>query len=252
MVRHPRHRAGRLHPLPLVGLLAVGLLSLGLTTTAADPDPTLPANLTPAAKNALLDAKYIGVKKCKNCHKADAMGNQFGKWESSKHAGAFRALAGADAKKAGAEKDIEDPQKADECLKCHVTAFGVSEDLLDRGFKAEDGVQCEACHGPGENHMKARMKAVMEAAGGDPAPVTEGEIIAKPGMDSCLQCHNEKSPSFKPFCFKARNAEILHLIPGKHTEAEVKAMTDGCPCGDDCKCVHGADDPRCSGTAAGG
>jgi hypothetical protein len=35
--------------------------------------------------------------------------------------------------------------------------FGEPEDNLAKGFKAEMGVQCESCHGPGETHMNVAM-----------------------------------------------------------------------------------------------
>ena len=241
MVRHPRRREGRPHPLLSLGLLAVALVSLGLTTATPDPDPTLPSELTAAATAALDGNKFIGAKKCKNCHKSEAVGNQFAKWESGRHSNAYRTLATGEAKKIAAEKGIDDPQKAAECLQCHVTGHGAEEDMFDRSFKEDMGVQCESCHGPGQVHMKARMKAVMAAGDGDPAPVEAGEIIAMPKLDTCLQCHNEKSPTFKPFCFKERSAKIRHLNPGKErTEEELEALTNPHECTEDeCKCSGG-------------
>lgn len=44
-------------------------------------------------------------------------------------------------------------------------------------------------------------------------------------MRTCLTCHNEESPNFKPFCFKERFGRIVHLDPRKtRTEGELKAM----------------------------
>ena len=40
---------------------------------------------------------------------------------------AFEVLASDEAKKVAKERSIEDPQKADACVKCHVTAFGVPD-----------------------------------------------------------------------------------------------------------------------------
>jgi hypothetical protein len=238
MVRHPRRRVGRPHPLLSLGLLAVALVSLGLTTATPDPDPTLPSELTAAASEALLANKFIGAKKCKNCHKSDAVGNQFAKWEANKHAGAFETLASDAAKRIATDKGIEDPQKAAECLACHTTGAGAEEDLFDRSFKVEMGVQCESCHGPGQLHMKARMKAVMAAGDGDPAPVEPGEIISMPKADTCLKCHNDKSPTFKSFCFKEKSAKIRHLNPAKErTEEVLEALTNPHECTEDeCKC----------------
>ena len=180
--------------------------------------------------------RYVGAKVCKNCHASEAKGNAFGKWEASKHAKAFALLASPEAKKAAeAAKVAGDPQKAPECVKCHVTAFGEDPKNIKKGFEQEAGVQCETCHGPGENHFKARFAAASADEGktdeSKRVELPAGEIIAKPTVQVCLNCHNDKSPSFKPFCFNKRTAEIRHMDPRKkRTPEEMKALE--CVCGD--------------------
>ena len=54
----------------------------------------------------------------------------------------------------------------------------------------EEGVTCEACHGPGKKYqsketMKSRDKAV--AAG-----------MIYPATKSCPNCHNDHNPTWKP------------------------------------------------------
>ena len=195
--------------------------------------------------------KYIGAEKCKNCHSSDASGNQYGAWMKSEHSKAFEKLCSDEAKKFAKEKWIDDPQKSDKCIKCHTTAFGVAADMIKKGFDAKAGVQCESCHGPADQHMKARFAAASKAGGyegfGDDkskaAPVQkvpEGEIIANVDQKTCLQCHNDESPTFKPFCFYERRAKIAHLDPRKtHT----KEQTLVCSCGK-CDCKHGSE-PSC-------
>ncbi len=192
------------------------------------------------------DAKYIGVKKCRACHSNAETGDQYGVWSKMSHAKAFDALASEEAKAIAKERGIADPQKAGECLKCHTTAYGVDEKLLGRRFDGK-GVQCEACHGPGEAHQKARMKAAME--GGEPkyegVPATE--IDANPPNETCAKCHNPESPTFKPFCFYEGRAKIQHLNPLKKRTDEEKAALFACPCGKDGKCPHpdGCPDGKC-------
>lgn len=172
------------------------------------------------------DSKYIGASKCKSCHSSEETGNQYGAWEHAKHSKAYETLGMEQAKKIGAERGIEDPQKSDQCLKCHVTAFGVDPKQIKRGFKIEDGVQCETCHGPGEDHMKARFAA---AASDNPNAKPEpGEIIARPTEETCKQCHNSEGPTFKGFCFTLFSQKIAHPNPKKAVEA--KAV--------DCKSCH--------------
>lgn len=212
----------------LMGGVLVSLLA-GLVLATADPNI--------AAERAPRQEKinhYIGAAKCKSCHKSEETGDQYGVWESKGHSKAFETLATDTAKKIAAEKGIEDPQKAPECLRCHVTAHGVPEDHIKRGFKPEAGVGCESCHGPGEEHMKARMKAAM--AGDKDAKPEAGEVVSAPTEEDCRSCHNPDSPTFKPFCFHLRSAQIRHLNPTKErTQEELDAMNK-CTCDNDCVC----------------
>lgn len=190
--------------------------------------------------------RYIGADRCRNCHRSEESGDQHGVWEKQRHSHAFETLASDTAKKYAQERGIADPQKAEECMKCHDTAFGKPSRELHRSFKPELGVQCESCHGPGENHQKARLAAA--AAEETPSKFTvipDGEMITKIDEKTCLQCHNDQSPGFKPFCFYKSSAVIRHLNPLKpRTEAELAALLV-CGCGETCECVHGCGGVEC-------
>lgn len=204
---------------PLVSL-GCGLLLLPFLFVESGPSTLTKAN------------RYIGVKACKNCHSGDAKGGVFEKWNDGPHAKAFETLASPKAKEIAAKRNIEDPQKSDQCLKCHVTAFGLDKKEIKRGFKHENGVQCETCHGPGEDHFKVRFKESQ--SGGDPSPVAAAEINTDIGPEKCAECHNEESPTYKEFCFKERMMKIRHLDPRKErTEEQIKAIEERCA--DDCK-----------------
>ena len=82
-------------------------------------------------QEAKSDGKYMGVEKCKKCHEAKAAGSQYTKWKESKHAKAWDALATEEAKKIAKEKGIDDPQKSDACVKCHVTGHGLDAARFD-------------------------------------------------------------------------------------------------------------------------
>ena len=211
--------------LVLLGLTLSGFLGLGLSGAGA------PAR---HGEGKAAENKYIGADKCKSCHGTPETGDQHGTWKKTLHAKAFATLSTEEAKKLASAKGIADPAKADECVSCHVTAFGVPEAEIKKGFDRAQGVQCEICHGPGENHMKARFLAAGKAeAGAAPLPIPAEELVAVPTQDVCLKCHNEKSPSYKPFCFHEFSAKIRHLNPKKaRTTVDLGACS--CP-----KCASG-------------
>ena len=165
-----------------------------------------------------VERTYVGVAKCKMCHKTAKQGEQYPIWQKSPHAKAYETLAGEESMKIAKEKGIEDPQKAPECLKCHVTAYGVEEKYLGDKFAMIDGVVCEACHGAGGDYSKsAIMKTLIK---GEIEPASVGLVL--PDEKVCVTCHNEESPTFKAFEFEKAYAEIKHLIPDER-KAKYKA-----------------------------
>ncbi|MBI2930370.1 MAG: hypothetical protein HYY16_01855 [Planctomycetes bacterium] len=172
--------------LPLMGTLLAGalLVSLSFSTPSVGQDKKE-------------EGKFLGAEKCKKCHEAKAKGNQFGKWKETKHAKAFEALATEDAKKFAKERGVEDPQKDEKCLKCHVTALGVPQERLDPKFDIKLGVQCESCHGTGDKHVKARMSAEDDE---DEAAIHEQvkkEMPLPDPKELCSKCHNPESPTIE-------------------------------------------------------
>jgi hypothetical protein len=225
----------KLHPIPRWRTAASALAAVTALVVAL-------VCATPSAEAAQAKKvnKFIGAQKCKTCHASKETGNQFEVLSHMKHAKAFESLAGDEAKKLAKEKGIDDPQKADACVKCHVTAFGVPEAEVAKSFDKTQGIQCESCHGPGDLHVKARMAA---AAAEEPdAPkvfkgVPASEIVTHPAIDVCTTCHNKESPSYKPFCHCKFKKEIRHLNPKRERTEEEKKALAACECKDDCPCV---------------
>jgi hypothetical protein len=201
--------------LVLFGLAASALCGLGCGRDAKGK-----RDLGRASAN-----EYIGADKCRACHAATASGNQYDVWVRSRHSKAFESLGSAKAREFARERGVEDARRSDKCLKCHVTGFGRPRNRFKNSFDPHLGVQCESCHGPGDDHVQARFAAV---AGGQaqPAytPVEEWEIIRSPPAQTCLECHNEESPAYVPFCFHEFMDRIRHLNPRKpRTETELPA-----------------------------
>jgi hypothetical protein len=121
-----------------------------------------------AAKEEKASHEYVGVKKCRLCHKKDGV---YPSWMETKHANAFEALS-------------EEDRTKEECIGCHTTGTTAKGVLLE-------GIQCEACHGPGSDYNK---KSIMENL--DKA-IANGLLL--PDTTTCKKCHNENVPEeFRP------------------------------------------------------
>jgi hypothetical protein len=183
------------------------MLRRGLTLTAAGAALALLAARPASAADAPAH-QFVGVEKCaKMCHNDEKTGAQLTKWQASAHAKAYAELASDKAKEVAKAKGIADPQKAAECLACHVTGHGAPAASLADTYKVEDGVGCESCHGAGGDYKKL---AVMK----DHAKAVEAGLKV-PTEETCKGCHNEKSPTYKPFDYKERLAKIAHPNPEK-------------------------------------
>ena len=158
--------------------------------------------------------QYIGVKACAKCHKTTKHGKQLAAWNESAHANAFQTLKSEEAVAIAKEKGIAvAPHEAKECLQCHVAGFDAPAEMMSARFKVEDGVQCESCHGAGSMYKKKKVMKDRDKSiemGMNAIAVEDGSA-----EKMCLECHNEKSPTFKPFVFKERWTEIEHPVPAK-------------------------------------
>ncbi|MEE9442798.1 MAG: multiheme c-type cytochrome [candidate division Zixibacteria bacterium] len=133
--------------------------------------------------------EYVGVKKCKVCHKKDGI---FESWSATTHATVYDKLTDADKAK-------------DEYKKYYTTGVDVKGVLLEE-------VQCEACHGAGSDYKK---KAIMEDR---EKAVANGLVI--PDEKTCKKCHNEKAPgklgeTGKTFDFVKMKAKGVHAMREK-------------------------------------
>jgi len=147
----------------------------------------------------------MGAASCKGCHNLPKTGKQFDKWIASKHAHTYHLLASDQSKALAKEMKIKDAQKSEKCLKCHVTGYGVPDSLLGAKYSVEEGVTCEACHGPGEKYkpMKIMKNKELSLANG----------LIEPTEEVCVTCHNKQSPTFKAFKYPEAVKAIDHHYP---------------------------------------
>ena len=205
----------------LVAGIAIGVLTLTAVPAGAEDEH-----------------QYVGVKKCRSCHKKELIGNQYGEWKEGVHAGAYKTLKGEKALEVAKEKGLtEPPHEADECLKCHVTAYGLdARRFAKKPLRHRDAVQCESCHGAGKDYRKKKTHSDREKS------ISKG--MWEPGKDEkiCTTCHNVESPSWDPakytlvggttvgFDFEQAKERIRHPIPedvkGKYLEIEEKLRAE--------------------------
>ncbi len=150
---------------------------------------------------------YVGAVKCKPCHNTTKSGKQYSIWAGNPHAKAYETLLSDHSQEVAKEMDIADPTKSETCLKCHVTAYSAPAEQKAATYKMEEGVSCEACHGPGEFYKSMKVMKSRELA------LEKGMII--PDEALCQSCHNPESPTYKEFKFAEAVKQIAHPTPEK-------------------------------------
>ena len=153
---------------------------------------------SPAKAGAKATPKYIGSAACGKCHRGPQMGHQFSVWRMSRHAQAWASLATPQAEPSIRKyKVTDDPSKSPKCLVCHSTGF---EETKAASFTIDEGIGCEACHGPGSEYSAEAIMRDRRAA------VAAGLVLA-PSEAVCRNCH--KSASFK---FEEKRKLIAHPL----------------------------------------
>ncbi len=207
----PMHSRSRFSPqyTPIGALLAISLLVLPLVlSVGAGFADNRGEAVSPLLSEVATEYDYLGVDGCKLCHRSEAKGNQHGKWQEGPHSKAHETLAGEKAKEHGQDQGISEPQNAEACLVCHVTAFSAPAERKARTYKIEDGVGCESCHGPGSAYKLIPIMQDREKS------IANGLLI--PDEATCVRCHNDKSPTFKSFNYEEMFEKIAHPNPQKN------------------------------------
>jgi hypothetical protein len=163
------------------------------------------------------DAKYVGVSKCKTCHKQEKYGDQYTLWEKGPHANAMKSLSSKEALEYAEKNKIADPAKDAGCLSCHSTQAAVDAKMVDPKGKLtmEEGVSCESCHGPGSEYKSPKLmkKSAYDEDFAAAHKATMAAGLVEPTEKVCVTCHNEKNPFHKPFKFAEYAKKIAHPVP---------------------------------------
>ncbi len=124
--------------------------------------------------------RYAGSASCAECHDEEVAF-----WRKTKHASSLAALVGV-----GKQHHLD-------CIGCHVTAWKQPSGpcRIDQ-LQAFDHVGCEACHGPGAQHVES-----PEAS----------NIGAGTAEETCRKCHDpDNSPHFKYATYRAQVVGVGH------------------------------------------
>ncbi|SCW87578.1 Cytochrome c554 and c-prime [Sphingobium faniae] len=176
---------------------SVAGMALGVMLMAALLLYGLPGKGPDAADAASTGRTYVGVASCagSTCHgRMEADGkvvrqDELMRWQEPStpggaHSRAFAVLNGMRGRQIAATLGLGDPASAPACLGCHSTPAAA------RGarFLAQDGVGCEACHGPASGWIASHYAvgashAVNVAAGMTPLDRPQARASV------CLDCH---------------------------------------------------------------
>ncbi len=171
------------------------VLWMGIATT-----PALAQAQAAAAQHPPLpyqaDAKSMGVVNCANslCHgsvqpwkDSDVLQNEYVTWSRvDKHARSYRILFNEQSARIARNLGLGQASTAKICLDCH--AHNVPADRRGERFKFEDGVSCEACHGPSEQWLPKHVEDGATHAGNLAAGLYPTDNPTERAR-LCLSCH---------------------------------------------------------------
>ncbi len=155
-------------------LFSFGLL-IGITISLVNPVFAAPHSAPPNQEES-----YAGSSACKKCHET-----LHSEWATTRHAQAFSSPI--------FQQDWTKEGLTTSCLQCHTTGYDPKS-----GTYAEEGISCEACHGPFQPSHPAEPMPIKPTAElcSTCHKNTTGEWRASPHNQAGLQCqacHNPHS-----------------------------------------------------------
>ena len=193
----------------LVLLFGVFLTAAPLSAQPPEEEEAPQADFTPPTASVSQEASdsvippsprpgmYHGPVSCASatCHGSseprdvfDVLQNEYLTWlQLDRHSKAHEVLAGPESRKIAQNLGLSEPaESAPLCLECH--AFRPPEDLVVGHLEPEEGISCEACHGPASGWLGPHTEESWTKQDGIEAglidlsdPVRRGEL--------CLSCH---------------------------------------------------------------
>jgi Cytochrome c554 and c-prime len=178
------------------------VLAMTLAWGASSAQPAAP----PAAHPPLpyqMTVKSVGVVNCANslCHgsvqpfkDSSVLQNEYVTWSRvDKHARAYKILFNDQSVRIAKNLGIGNPWEAKICIDCH--AHNIPKDQRGERFRFDDGVSCEACHGPAERWLPKHVEdgaTHINNLGAGLYPTDDPAARAT----LCLSCHFGNSDRF--------------------------------------------------------
>lgn len=144
---------------------------------------------------------FVGRSVCMECHQPGTNGSGGAPARPcsaelpAKHDQAYLALGREEAASiAQLSGTPEAPSASAVCLDCHATGADEGRRWWASTFRLDDGVQCEACHGPGSRHVewaKHRSGAESHDLSRTDSGAANG-TIRRGDRSVCIPCHVEK------------------------------------------------------------
>jgi tetratricopeptide (TPR) repeat protein len=107
------------------------------------------------------------------------------------------------------------------CYSCHVSQLSTNYDLEADTYHtvwAEPGINCEACHGPGEEHVRAFKSASKDKPPKDLKLISTKNFTAHQLNSMCASCHAKLSPVTPSFTPGERFFDHYNLVTLEHLD----------------------------------
>ena len=185
-----------------IGAVVGGLVVLSACTTEKIVfKEREPFNPPPDAAAGFLGYYTVNTKQtsCGNCHQG-----QQTVWAQTAHAGAYKTLA-----------DLPAGQAQAFCYSCHtVSTNGNGAATPKRGWdvvqdSAYRDVQCESCHGPGNNHAQAPSRSNWPLARAGMASSGVPAASAAASNSTCAACHSGSHHPFAEEWSKSAHSKVV-------------------------------------------
>jgi hypothetical protein len=186
---HATSRTGRRSWPVLAAALIAGIASTTLlaATAAAPASAPLPYRSTDISTGVVNCANSLCHGSVKPIKDSNVLQTEYVTWSRvDKHARAYNVLASEQSLRIARNLGIGKPAEAKLCLDCHT--HNIPKDLRGERFRLDDGVSCEACHGPSGRWLQSHVQdgATHEAnlsAGLYPTsdPLARAQL--------CMSCH---------------------------------------------------------------